>query len=106
MTVAETFVIMQESFNPSLAGDLNKTIQWNITGEEGGIYSVKIHNRTCEIVNTATEKPDLTVTISDKDWLALADEKLDAMKALITGKIKMSGDIKLALRYQSLFSKK
>ena len=103
MTVAETFEAMTTLFNPAAAAGLNKTFQWNITGDEAGQYALKIENQNCTLTKGSAEKPDITFTISDKDWLAIAEGKLDAMNAFMTGKLKVSGDMMLAMRLQQLF---
>jgi putative sterol carrier protein len=103
MTVAETIEGMKQLFNPSAAKGLNKILQLNITGEEAGVYAVKIENQTCDIIKGGVEKPNLTITLSDKDWLDLTAGKLDAMNAFLTGKIKATGDMMLAMKIQQLF---
>lgn len=103
MTVAETFEAMQSLFNPAAAAGLNKTIQWDISGEEAGKWAFKIVNQTCELIPGGVEKPDMSFHVSDKDWLAIAQGKLDAMNAVMTGKVKITGDMMLAMRVQNLF---
>jgi putative sterol carrier protein len=103
MTVAETFETMKTLFNPAAAADMNKTIQWNISGDEAGKWAFKIADQTCELIPGGVEKPDLTMMMSDKDWLAIAEGRLDPMNAFMTGKVKTAGDMMLALRLQQLF---
>lgn len=103
MTIAESFETMVTLFNPAAAGNMNKTLQWNITGEEAGKYALKVANGTCELITGGVEKPDIALTVADKDWLAIADGKLDAMNAFATGKLKLAGDMMLAMKVQQLF---
>lgn len=103
MTVAESFETMVSLFNPAAAGSMNKTLQWNVTGEEAGKYALKVANGTCELISGGVEKPDITFTVADKDWLAIAEGKLDAMSAFTTGKLKLAGDMMLAMKVQQLF---
>lgn len=103
MTVAETFEAMKGLFNPTAAAGLNKTIQWNISGEDAGKWAVKIVNQTCEVIPGGVEKPDLTLSMLDKDWLAIADGKLNAIQAFTTGKVKAAGDLSLAMRVNNIF---
>lgn len=103
MTITELFEAMPGQLNPSAAAGLNKTFQWNITGDEAGKWALKVANGTGEIIPGGVEKPDITFTVSDKDWLAIAEGKLDAMNAFMTGKLKVSGDMMLAMRLQQLF---
>ena len=102
-TVAEIFEAMPTIFNSAAAAGMNKTFQWNITGEQAGIWAFKVHDGVCEPVPGGVEKPDVTFTISDKDWLAITEGKLDGMNAFMTGKLKVSGDMMLAMKLQNLF---
>ncbi len=103
MTVAEIFEQMPSVFNPAAAAGMNKTFQWNITGDEAGVWAFKINNGQGEVIPGGVEKPDVTFTISDKDWLAITEGKLDGMNAFMTGKLKVAGDMMLAMKLQNLF---
>ncbi len=103
MTVAETFDAMQGLFNPAAATGLNKTIQWNISGEQAGVWAFKIANQTCEMIQGGVEKPDLTMSMSDKDWIDIAEGRLNPMNAFMAGKVKTAGDISLAMRVAQIF---
>jgi len=103
MTIAEAFDTMVSLFNPAAAGSMNKTLQWNITGEEAGVYALKVANGTCELIKGGVEKPDMTLTVADKDWLAIASGQLNPMNAFTSGKLKLTGDMMLAMKVQQLF---
>jgi putative sterol carrier protein len=106
MTIAELFEHMPSAYNPAAGAGLNKTLQWNITGDEAGKWAFKITNGQGEIIPGGVEKPDVTFTVSDKDWIAITEGKLDAMQAFMSGKLKVSGDMMLAMRVQNLFQVK
>ncbi len=103
MTVAESFEQMPTIFNPAAAAGMTKTLQWNITGEEAGVWAFQIINGEGKLIPGGVEKPDITFTVSDKDWLAIAEGKLDAMNAFMTGKLKIAGDMMLGMKVPSLF---
>ena len=103
MTIQELFEAMPSHFNAAAAAGMTKTFQWNITGEQASVWAFKIVNGAGELVPGGVEKPDITITVSDKDWLAIAEGKLDAMNAFMTGKLKVAGDMMLAMRLQQLF---
>ena len=103
MTIAELFEAMPSQLNSAAAAGLNKTFQWNITGDEAGKWALKVANGTGEVIPGGVEKPDITFTISDQDWMAIVEGKLDAMNAFMTGKLKVAGDMMLAMRLQQLF---
>ncbi len=103
MTVAESFEAMQQLFNPAAAAGMNKILQWNISGDDAGKWAFKIADQTCELIPGGVEKPDLTMSMSDKDWLAIAEGTLDPMNAFMTGKVKAAGDVMLGMRVANLF---
>lgn len=103
MSVAELFQSMPERFNSEAAAGLTKTIQWNITGEEEGVWAFQIVDGVGTLIPGGVEKPDATFTTSGKDWLAIAEGRLDSMKAFMTGKLKVSGDMMLAMKMPQFF---
>jgi putative sterol carrier protein len=103
MTIAESFETMVSLFNPATAGSMKKTFQWNVTGEEAGKYALAVADGKCELIPGGVEKADITFTVADKDWLAIGEGKLDAMNAFATGKLKLAGDMMLAMKLQQIF---
>jgi putative sterol carrier protein len=81
--------------------DLGKTLKFNLKGD-GFIY---IDGGT---VSNDDKPADLTMTIALNDLTAMGEGKLDAMTAVMTGKLQLS-DMGLAMSLQSkmqtLFSK-
>jgi putative sterol carrier protein len=102
-TVAETFDAMYRAFNPKEAKGLNKVIQWNISGEQAGIWAFRIADGRCERVPGGVDQPDLSFTMRDKDWLDVANGKVNGAMAFMTGRFKVNGDYSLAMRLSKLF---
>lgn len=103
MTITETFERMQKIFNPGAAAYLNKVIQWHISGENGGQWALHIHDQICDLIPGGVEKPDISFQISDTNWLDMAAGKLNSMQAFATGKLKVTGDMMLAMRMSNIF---
>lgn len=103
MTIKELFTAMPTFYNPAAAVGLTKTFQWNITGEEAGVWALKIVDGAAEVVEGGVEKPDVTMTVGDKDCIAIMDGSLDPMSAFMSGRLKVAGDMMLATRLQTMF---
>ena len=103
MTIAELFETMPSRFNSAAAAGITKTIQWNITGDDAGVWAFQIINGVGHLIHGGVEKPDATFTTSAKDWIAIAEGKLDSMKAFMSGKLKVSGDMMLAMKMPQFF---
>lgn len=103
MTMPELFETMPARLNKTAAAGLNKTLQWNITGDEPGIWAVHIVDGAGHLIPGGVEKPDVTFTTASQDWLAIAEGTLNSMTAFMTGKLKVSGDMTLAMKVPQLF---
>lgn len=103
MTVAELFETMPDKFNAAAAAGMTKTLQWNITGDESGVWAFRIVDGVGQLIPGGVEKPDATFTTSSKVWLAIAEGKLDSTKAFMTGKLKVAGDLTLAIKVPQFF---
>jgi putative sterol carrier protein len=103
MTIGELFETMPGRFNPTAARGMSKTLQWNITGEEAGVWAFQIVNGMGQLIPGGVEQPDITFTISDRDWTAIVEGKTDAMKAFMAGKLKVDGNMMLAMKVPQFF---
>ena len=102
-TVKETFDAMSSRFRADKAAGVNATIQYEITGDEGGTWNVVIKDGTCAVGSGAAAAPSLTVTMSSQDWLDMVSGKLSGQMAFMSGKLKLKGDMGLAMKIGSMF---
>ncbi len=103
MTISEFFEKMPSQFYPAAAGDLQKTIQWTITGEEACVWAFRIEQGIGTLIAGGVEKPDVLFTVNSKVWLDIVEGRLDSTRAFMTGKLKVSGDLTLAIRVPEFF---
>lgn len=101
--MTELFESMPERLNPAAAASMSKILQWNITGDDPGIWAFQIENGAGHVIPGGVEQPDITFTLKDSDWLAIAEGRQDAMKAFMTGKLKVDGNMMLAMKVPQLF---
>ncbi len=106
MTVAETFQAMITSFDPARATGVNKTLQWNIGESSAGQWAIHVRNQTCELIPGGVEKPDIVFHANESDWLAISEGRLDETIAFMMGKVKIAGDMALAMKVHALFPKR
>merc|ERR1719163_455312 len=53
-------------------------------------------------VKWAEDKADVTITMSEETWIAMADGKLDGMQAFMGGKLKLKGNMMLAQKLRTV----
>jgi len=102
-TVKETFDQMPTKFKAANAAGVNKTIQYDISGDGGGTWHAAIKDGTCMVAPGPAPSPDLTVTMASSDWLDMIGGKLNGQMAFMSGKLKLKGDMGLAMKLGSLF---
>jgi putative sterol carrier protein len=102
-TVTETFDAMAGKFRADKAAGVNATIQYDITGDQGGTWNAVIKDGTCVVNPGAAAAPSLTLTMSSQDWLDMVGGKLSGQMAFMSGKLKLKGDMGLAMKIGGLF---
>lgn len=102
-TVKETFDAMAGRFRAEKAAGVNATIQYDITGDQGGTWNAVIKDGACTVVSGAAAAPSLTLSMSSQDWLDMVGGKLSGQMAFMSGKLKLKGDMGLAMKIGGLF---
>lgn len=81
----------------SLAG-LDGTLQLELTGEKVGIWHVVIKDESYHVNEGPSSAPTLTMTCDSKVFAELLTGRLDIMQSFMSGKLKIAGDMSLAMR--------
>lgn len=85
-----------------LAG-INATFQFVATGDGGGEWNVTVADGKAAIAQGRAENPSIVLTASVPDWLALMNGDMNGQTAFLTGKLKIEGDMTLAMKLESFF---
>ena len=89
---------------PEKAGSTKATIVFDLSGENAGKWWVKIHDGVAESgKGDAPAPPNLTLLADAGDWVKIMTGKLDGTSAFMQGKLKIKGDMGLAIKLQTLF---
>lgn len=87
------------AINPQATAGLDRTIQFNISQPA----YVVIRNGACEVTEGNADNADLSLAMSDDDLVSLLTGKLDGMAAMMTGRLKLQGDMSLATQLGRYF---
>ena len=98
-TVKETFDNMASRFRADKAAGVNATIQYDITGDQGGTWNAVIKDGACNVTQGVATGPNLTLTMSSQDWLDMTGGKLSGQMAFMSGKLKLKGNLPTIVRY-------
>jgi putative sterol carrier protein len=103
-TVQETFDQMASRFKADRAAGTNATIQYDISGEGGGTWYAVIKDGACTVASGAATNPSLTLSMAAQDWLDMTSGKQSGQMLFMSGKLKLKGDMGLAMKLGSMFS--
>ena len=101
--VKEIFGAMPGQLNADAAKGMNSVIQFNLTGDGGGEYHVVIKDGTAAVNQGAHASPNMTMTMAAQDYVDMITGKLNGQMAFMSGKLKIAGDMGLAMKMQQLF---
>lgn len=86
---------------PNATAGVHKTIQYKITQP---LYVV-IDDGTCIVHEGLAPKADVSIAMKDEHLVAVLRGEMNAMTALMTGKLKIEGDMLLAQRLNAFFDR-
>jgi len=104
VTPQQIFDQMPNAIVPEKAGSTKAMIQFDLSGDQGGKWWVKIHDGQAESgQGDAPETPNLTLMADAADYVKISLGQLDGTAAFMQGKLKIKGDMGLAIKMASLF---
>ena len=86
---------------PDLIEKINSSYKFLVSGDGGGTWVVDLTQPGGRIAQEDTDAA-CTITVADSDLVDIVNGKLNAQMAFMSGKLKVAGDMGLALKLQSL----
>lgn len=99
------FAAMERQFVPEKANGFTGDIQYNLRGEGGDVrsWTVAIDGTRASARPGASGDPRLAITLSVADFVRIAGQDLDPVKAVLTGRLELAGDFTVAMRLGEMF---
>jgi putative sterol carrier protein len=103
ITVKEMVYNHEKAFRPEVAEGVNAIIQYRLSGEEGGDYIINIKDGKCTVSEGIAENPTMTLTADGRDFGDVLLGKANGMQYFMMGKLKLAGDLNLAMKLTTFF---
>jgi len=87
---------------PDVIQKINAVYQFNISGPGGGSWSVDCTQPGGRVAPGTASSAKCTVAAVDQDFLNIVNGKLNAQMAFMSGKLRIQGDMGLALKLQQI----
>lgn len=87
---------------PDVVTRIAAVYQFNISGPGGGTWGVDCTAPGGKVVEGAPSSPKCTVAATEQDFLNIVNGKLNPQMAFMSGKLKIQGDMGLAMKLQQI----
>jgi putative sterol carrier protein len=101
--VQQVFDLMPTRLLPEQAEGVEAIIQIELTGKQGGQWYLSINDCSLTVSAGAHDNASMTMTMAANDWLEMINGEANATGLFMRGQIEIAGDIKLAMRMQTMF---
>jgi len=102
-SVREIFEAMPGSFNKEAAKGLDAVYQFDLSGDGGGKWYVAVKDETCDVREGTYSAPNVTISMTASDYLDMINGQANGQMLFMTGRLRVAGDLGLAIRMQTLF---
>ncbi len=104
-TPEQVFVEINNRLNIDKAKKINSTYLFDIGGEGGGKWFADLTKTEGPWIEKKDGEAKCTITVpKGEDWVAIASGSMNPTSAFMQGKIKVKGDMSLAMKLQTLLS--
>jgi putative sterol carrier protein len=103
LTVSELMSRMPKAYQPEKAPGLDAVIQFKFSGAEAGDWFATIKNDQCATAQGVFPTPKMTLSADSADYVKIFTGELDGMQAFMAGKLKLAGDLNLAMKLMTIF---
>jgi putative sterol carrier protein len=102
-TVKEFFQLLPDRLDSDAAVDLEAVYQFDLSGAQGGQYILTIRDGACQIAEGTHADPHVVLSMAGEDCIKILRGQLSGTAVAMSGRLKISGDIGLAMQLKALF---
>src|SRR5437879_10913608 len=85
---------------PETSKAVTSVYEFNITGDNGGVWTVDLTKEPGTVQAGSTGTAKCTVTCASADFMNIVSGKMNPQMAFMSGKLKIKGDMGLAMKLQ------
>jgi putative sterol carrier protein len=93
---------LPDRFRPEMAGNLRSTIQLNLTGPEGGQWTMAIAEGRCTVISGPAERPAAVITMDAAEFAGINTGQVSAVEVFWSGRIAVEGEMDAVIALQAI----
>lgn len=102
-SVQQYFETLDQRFVSEAAKGVKAIYQFEISGDQGGTWHVVVDDGSMEVHAGAHDKPTAVVQSKADDYVKIANGDINGLRAVMTRKMRISGNLVVARKMQHLF---
>jgi putative sterol carrier protein len=102
-TIKEFFQLLPSRLDSDAAEDLDAVYQFDLSGTQGGQYILTIRDGACQVAEGMHADPHVLLSMAGEDCIKVLKGQLSGPAIVMSGRLKISGDIGLAMQLKALF---
>lgn len=102
-TVKEFFQLLPGRIDSDAAEDVDAVYQFDLSGAQGGQYILTIREGACQVAEGMHADPHVVLSMAGEDCIKILMGQLNGPAVAMSGRLKISGDIGLAMQLKALF---
>jgi putative sterol carrier protein len=104
-SILETEIPNLLKSKPELAKEINAILHFNITGDQGGNWTLDLTKDADWVSEGLSGTPKMVITVAADDFVKIRTKQLNPQMAAMTGKLKFKPmDMGLAMKLAKLLS--
>ncbi|XP_013396626.1 hydroxysteroid dehydrogenase-like protein 2 [Lingula anatina] len=96
------FQTLEKMLNEELVKSVNGVFQFNLQGADAGTWYLDMKNGAGAVGQGEPEAADVTMTMDSGDFVKMFEGSMKPTAAFMTGKLKLSGNMALAMKLEKL----
>jgi phenylpropionate dioxygenase-like ring-hydroxylating dioxygenase large terminal subunit/putative sterol carrier protein len=97
------FDTLERRFDAGAAGELEAVFQWKLSGDRSVDHFAEVKDGTIRAASGRHATPTVVIEMSAEDYLRMINGDLNGAIAFSTGRGRLRGPVRLAMRMQQLF---
>lgn len=102
-TVREFFQLLPGRLDSDAAEDLDAVYQFNLSGSQSGQYILTIRDGACQVTEGTHPDPHVVLSMTGEDCIKIMKGQLNGPAVAMSGRLKISGDLGMAMQLKALF---
>ncbi|MCA9572478.1 MAG: SCP2 sterol-binding domain-containing protein [Myxococcales bacterium] len=102
-SVQQYFETLDQRFVRDAAKGVEAVFQFDISGDAGGTWHVVVKDGEMAVHAGSHDKPSAVVHAKDADYVKIANGDINGLRAVMTRKMRISGNLVMARKMQHMF---